>query len=142
MIFTGANFDKKTIFVNSLLYYIKLRTIVQRSCTGLPTKYLRKQSMGSYTTIDQVEKCCKMLKNNNQKHDFLNQLCQFVSLLCCIKFSIIVQRSYINVLTKRLRKQSTGTYITTSQTSKNRVFCFYFSTLIDRCFLDVCEVVI
>ena len=142
MIFTGANFDKKTIFVNSLLYYIKLRTIVQRSCTGLPTKYLRKQSMGSYTTIDQVEKCCKMLKNNNQKHDFLNQFCQFVSLLCCIKLSIIVQRSYINVLTKRLRKQSTGTYITTSQTSKNRVFCFYFSTLIDRCFLDVCEVVI
>ena len=142
MIFTGANFDKKTIFVNSLLYYIKLRTIVQRSCTGLPTKYLRKQSMRSYTTIDQVEKCCKMLQNNNQKHDFLNQLCQFVSLLCCIKLSIIVQRSYINVLTKRLRKQSTGTHITTSQTSKNRVFCFYFSTLIDRCFLDVCEVVI
>ena len=81
-----------------------------------------------------------MLKNNNQKHDFLNQFCQFVSLLCCIKLSIIVQRSYINVLTKRLRKQSTGTHITTSQTSKNRVFCFYFSTLIDRCFLDVCGI--
>ena len=76
--FPGANFDKKTIFANSLLYYIKLRTIVQRSCTGLPTKYLRKQScVGSYTTIDQIEKCCKMLKNNNQKHDFFNQLCQF-----------------------------------------------------------------
>ena len=60
---------QKTIFVNSLLYYIKLRTIVQRSCTGLPTKYLRKQSMRSYTTIDQVEKCCKMLKNHLQSRD-------------------------------------------------------------------------
>ena len=52
------------------------------------------------------------------------------SLLRCIKFSIIVQRSYINVLTKQLRKQSTGTYITTSQTSKNRVSENYFSPLI------------
>ena len=110
--------------------------------------------MGNYTTIDQVKKCCKMLKNNNQKHDFLNQLCQFVSLLCCIKLSIIVQRSYINVLTKRLRKQSTGTYITTSQTSKNRVFwelffsvdrslytfpCFVFLVILVKC---PCNVII
>jgi hypothetical protein len=40
---------------------------------------------------------------------------------------------YINVLTKQLRKQSTGTYITSSQTSKNRVFENSFSPLIDRC---------
>ena len=74
-----------------------------------------------------------MLKNNtcNQKHDFLNQFCQFFVML--YKINIIVQRSYINVLIKRLSKQSTGTYITTSQTSKNRDFCYYFSTLIDRC---------
>ena len=37
---------------------------------------------------------------------------------------------YINLLPKQLRKQSTGTYITTSQTSKNRVFENYFSTSI------------
>ena len=72
------------------------------------------------------------LKNGDQKTRFF--WINFAnSLLCCIKFSIIVQRSYINVLTKQLRKQSTGTYITTSQTSKNRVFENYFSPLIDRC---------
>ena len=77
----------------------------------------------------------KNAKNGNQKHGFLTIfLYNFVnSLLCCIKFSSIAQRSYINVLTKLLRKQSTETYITTSQTSKNRVFENYFSTLIDRC---------
>ena len=77
----------------------------------------------------------KNAKNGNQKHDFLTIFWyNFVnSLLCCIKFSIIVQRSYINVPTKQLRKQSTETYITTSQTSKNRVFENYFSPLIDRC---------
>ena len=75
----------------------------------------------------------KNAKNGNQKHGFLTIfLYNFVnSLLCCIKFSTIAQRSYINVLTKRLRKQSTGTYITTSKTSKNRVFDNYYF-LVDR----------
>ena len=83
--------------------------------------------MGTYTTIDQRRK----MATKNTIFD-TTQLCHN-SLLCCIKFSNIVQRSYITVLTKQLRKQSTGTYITTSQTSKNRVFENYFSPLIDRC---------
>ena len=62
----------------------------------------------------------KNAKNGNQYHDFLTIfLYNFVnSLLCCIKFSSIAQRSYINVLTKQLRKQSMGTYTTIDQRRK------------------------
>ena len=87
----GQTLTKKRFL--SILYFCqffvvlhKITYVVQRSCTGLPIKYLRKQSMGSYTSIDQVEKCWKMLKNNNQKHDFLNHFVN--SCLCYVVYKI------------------------------------------------------
>ena len=123
-------------------FFVVLHKITYDRATKLhgPSHQISKQSMGSYTTIDQVEKCCKMLKNNNQKYDFWNQLCQFVSLLCCIKLSKLHQRA--NKTTKKTKHGNLHVYNDLANVQKSCFLFLFFSTLIDRCFLDVCEVVI
>ena len=122
-------------FFSFCQFFIVLHKIRHECIMTLHERFTKTTKKTKHGNVYNDRSTLKNAKNGNQKHGFLTIfLYNFVnSLLCCIKFSSIAQRSYINVLTKLLRKQSTETYITTSQTSKNRVFENYFSTLIDRC---------
>ena len=71
-----------------------------------------------------VEKCKNFEKQVTKNMIFF--INSVNSLLCCIKLSIIVQRNYINVLTKRLSKQSMGTYNDLANFQKSCFLLLFF----------------